>query len=144
MELMVTLSILTTISAIVLSSLSSNVDREALHKNTDAVASVFAEARSLTTSSKDASNFGVHLESAGPTLFKGTVYSAGASSNVPLLINSRVRITAISLLGGGNDVVFSKLSGNTAQTGSFRVSLVADATQYKTITIYKTGVVEVQ
>ncbi len=143
-EILVTLSILAVVSAIILSSLSTNTDREALNKNTDAVASVFAEARSLTTSSKNASNYGVRLVSTGPILFKGTTYTAGASTNVPLLLNSRVVITNILLTGGGSDVIFSKLNGNTTQTGSFRVSSVSDATKYKTVVIHKTGLVEIQ
>lgn len=143
-EIIVTLGILAIVSAIVLSSLSSNTDREALAKNADAAASVLTEARSLTTSAKSASNYGVHLESTGPTLFTGTTYSAGASSNRSLALNARVSITNISLTGGGSDVVFSKLTGNTSQDGTFRVTLVSDPSVYKTVIIYKTGLVEVQ
>jgi prepilin-type N-terminal cleavage/methylation domain-containing protein len=143
-EITVTLSILTIVSAIVLSSLSSNTDREALAKNADAAVSVLTEARSLTISAKSASNYGVRLASVGPTLFTGTTYNAGASSNRSLALNARVSITNISLTGGGSDVVFSKLTGNTSQNGTFRVTLVSNTSVYKTVTIYKTGLVEVQ
>jgi prepilin-type N-terminal cleavage/methylation domain-containing protein len=143
-EIIVTLSILAIISAIVLSSLSSNTDRETLAKNADAAASVLTEARSLTISAKSASNYGIRLASVGPTLFTGTTYSAGASSNRSLALNARVSITNISLTGGGSDVVFSKLTGNTSQNGTFRVTLVSNPSVYKTVTIYKTGLVEVQ
>ncbi len=143
-EIVVTLGILAIVSAIVLSSLSSNTDREALAKNADAAASVLTEARSLTISSKSASNYGVRLTSVGPTLFTGTTYNASASSNRSLALNARVSITNISLTGGGSDVVFSKLTGNTSQNGTFRVALVSNPSVYKTVTIYKTGLVEVQ
>ncbi|TAK57472.1 prepilin-type N-terminal cleavage/methylation domain-containing protein [Patescibacteria group bacterium] len=143
-EIILTLGILAIVSAIVLSSFSNGTDTEALLRNTEAVAAVFAEARSLTTSAKNASNYGVHLASTGPTLFKGTSYSSGIPSNIPLLVNSRVSITDISLTGGGSDVVFDKLTGNTSQNGSFRVTLVSNSSKYKTITVYKTGLVEIQ
>ncbi len=143
-EIIITLGILAIVSAIVLSSLSSNAGREALAKNTDASASVLTEARSLTISSKNASNYGVHLASTGPTLFTGTTYTAGAPSNRPLTLNARVSITNISLAGGGSDVVFSKLTGSTSQNGTFRVTLIADSSVYKTVTIYRTGLVEGQ
>ena len=143
-EIIISLAVLSIVSGIILSSLSANTNREALNKNADAVASVFAEARSLTTSSKNASRYGVHLGNTGLTLFTGTTYDSGASSNRALSLNSRVSITNISLAGGGSDVVFDKFTGNTSQNGTFRITVVGDSNQYKTITVYKTGLVEVQ
>lgn len=143
-EIIVTLGILGIVSAIVLSSLSSNTDREALAKNADAAASVLTEARSLTISAKGASGYGVRLASVGPTIFTGTTYVSDSSSNRQLALNGRVSITNISLTGGGNDVVFNKLTGNTTQNGTFRVTLISNPSMYKTVTVYKTGLVEVQ
>jgi|GEM_PF-1236738 len=143
-EIIVSLAVLSIVSGIILSSLSANTNREALNKNVDAVASVFVEARSLTISSKNASRYGVHLGNTGPTVFTGTAYNSENSSNRPLSLNSRVSITNIFLAGGGGDVVFDKFTGNTSHNGTFRITVVGNSSQYKTITVHKTGLVEVQ
>ncbi len=143
-EIVITLAVMAIISAISLSALSSSTDNEVLNKATDSVVSVFAESRSLTISAKNASNFGVHLTSTGPIIFKGNSYNASATSNIPLLLNSRVSINTISLVDGSTDVVFDRFTGNTSNNGTFRVVLVSNPSKYKTVTVYKTGIVEVQ
>ena len=85
----------------------------------------------------------MHIGSTKITLFTGSVYSVGASTNQDFNLNSRDSIITISLTGGGSDVVFVRLSGETSQNGTITLSSSA-LSQTKTITVYKTGVVESQ
>jgi len=50
---------------------------------------------------------------------------------------------ATSLAGGGNDVIFNRLSGETGQSGTITVYSSATGGT-KIVTIYKTGVVQFQ
>jgi len=43
------------------------------------------------------------------------------------------------LAGGGVDVIFQRLTGETVQSGTVTMALVASTTRTKTVTIYGTG-----
>ncbi len=93
----------------------------------------------MTLASKNANQFGVHLESSQVTLFEGNTFVPGNSSNVVNLLNKRVNINSINLAGGGVDVIFQRLTGETVQSGTVTMALVASTTRTKTVTIYGTG-----
>ena len=101
------------------------------------------EARSLTLSSKDSSVYGVHFETSAVVLFKGNTYVAGASTNDVSSLGPYATIST-SLNGGGSDVVFSRLTGETTQNGTITAAEVADPTKTITITLSQTGFVSLQ
>jgi prepilin-type N-terminal cleavage/methylation domain-containing protein len=115
---------------------------QALDTSVESAVSVFSEARSMTLSSVNDSQYGVHLESAQVVLFKGSSYSSSDSANVPTTLNSQVALRNITLSGGGSDVVFNRLTGATAKTGTFELYLKSATTTYKTLTVGATGLVE--
>src|SRR5262245_7888733 len=90
----------------------------ALDTNTQAIVLELEKARSLTLASKNEAQFGVHIASTSVTLFQGSSYSAGASSNVEVFFNPAVSISGAALAGGGSDVVFQRLTGKTANSGT--------------------------
>jgi len=143
-EMVVVVAIVAMIAALATVSFSTITARQSLDKSTDAVVAVLDQARSLTVSAKDAVAYSVRLLSTGPVLFVGPTYNAGASTNKPLVLDPRLSITNISLSGAGQDVKFSKLTGTTTQSGTFRVTLTSTPSSYRTVTVYATGVVEAQ
>jgi hypothetical protein len=102
------------------------------------------EARSLTLFSKDATVYGVHFSNASVTRFTGPVYTPSDPDNVVVPLPSYVVIGDITLAGGGSDVVFHRLTGETDMFGSVTFELSADAARTETITISETGLVEVE
>ena len=75
-------------------------------------------------------------------MFVGNLYSAGHASNTVFSLNEGVEIVNISLAGGGSDVVFDRLTGETNQNGSFVIRLKSDNTASTTLTLYGTGIIE--
>ncbi|MDQ3076807.1 MAG: prepilin-type N-terminal cleavage/methylation domain-containing protein [bacterium] len=142
-EILIVVSIIGIISTILMTSFSLFNKSEALDKDTDAVVESLAEARSLTLASQDASQYGVHFDMNKVTIFIGTVYSSSASTNKDILLASTDTILTISLTGGGSDVVFKRLTGETTQNGTVIISS-PNTSKTRTVTIYKTGVVESQ
>jgi Tfp pilus assembly protein FimT len=139
-EIIAVLAIMAIITFIVSGAFSSSTGRQALDKKTAIVISLIDQARNQTLSSKADSAYGVHFETAKAVLFVGPTYSSTATStNVVEPINPLVRISTISLAGGGSDVLFNRLTGETAQSGTITLSLLASSTQQKVITIYATG-----
>jgi prepilin-type N-terminal cleavage/methylation domain-containing protein len=100
------------------------------------------EARSLTTSAKEASAYGVHFETNKIVLFTGSTYTAGLSTNKESLLNSVVEISSINLSGGGSDVVFDRLTGGTSKSGTVTLRLVSDTGNTRTVEINAVGTVE--
>ncbi|HEY4508129.1 MAG TPA: prepilin-type N-terminal cleavage/methylation domain-containing protein [Candidatus Paceibacterota bacterium] len=139
-EVLVSLAVLAIISVIGLNSFSTVNTGKALDIETEKVISLIAKARALTLSAKDGAAYGVHFEERKTVLFKGPTYSAGASGNQEQALNDAVRISAVALTGGGAEVLFAKLTGATAQSGTVALAAVRDASKTRVITIAATGV----
>lgn len=139
-EILVVLSIAAIIAVVGVVSLSNFNQEAALSVETGKVLSLLSKARSLTLSAKDGAAYGVHFEERKAVLFKGEAYSAGDAGNETQTLQTEVYLSAISLSGGGNDVVFKKLTGGTAQSGTVTLSLIRNESASSTITILGTGV----
>jgi prepilin-type N-terminal cleavage/methylation domain-containing protein len=137
----VILVLLSTLTFVSFSNLNKHeiLDKEALH-----VLSLIHEARSLTLSSREDSQYGVNFESDKMTLFKGASYSPGDPDNKIISIHPQVRISSIVLNGGGTAMIFKRLSGTTDNHGTTTLSLVGDTSQTKDITIFSTGIAEIR
>ena len=116
--------------------------RQAFEKNAQQIASQIKEARSATLASRDDSAYGIHITATRTVMFKGVTYTESATSNRDLVLNGRVQIGTISLNGGGSDILFDRLTGDTSQYGSITLSLVSSTTITKVISIGEAGIVE--
>jgi prepilin-type N-terminal cleavage/methylation domain-containing protein len=136
---LVIIGILVTIVSLAFGKVNSG---QALEKAASSALSVLDEARTMTLSSVDGSQYGVRIEDAQLVLFRGASYSAADPENVPSALNPLVGVRNVSLAGGGSSVVFQRLTGATTQYGSFEIYLRAATTTYKRITVSATGVSE--
>lgn len=142
-EILIVLGVMALLSGIIFSTFITFKKSEALNKDTETIVEVLRQARSQTMSSQNASQYGVHFTSSQVTIFTGATYSSSASSNQNFILSSTDTLLTISLVGGGTDIVFSRLSGETSQNGTVVVSS-PDTSRIKTVTIYKTGLVDSQ
>lgn len=141
-ETVLVLVLLALVTGFISLSFSQINEKEALDKNADLVVSVLAEARSMTLSSIDDSRYGVHFDANQVVLFRGSSYNSSATTNVPTLLNPLVGIQNISLNGGGSEVVFNRLTGETDNSGSLQIHLKNATTTYLTLTVGATGLSE--
>jgi hypothetical protein len=49
----------------------------------------------------------------------------------------------INLAGGGSDIVFSRITGDTANNGTIVIQLTSDSSKQKTISINSLGIIGV-
>jgi prepilin-type N-terminal cleavage/methylation domain-containing protein len=140
LEVLVVAAVIVLLAVISLVAFKNFNRNTALDADTRVVVSVIEAARQNTLSSKGDMQYGVRLESNAVVLFQGTVYNAANTSNkrYPLTVHSSI---TKSLSGGGSDIVFKKLTGETDQHGSITVTL-SDGSS-KTIIVYKTGTIHV-
>ena len=142
-EITIALGIIIVLMSVVLTVFTSFRNNESLKSDTDLVVQVLRDARNKTLASKSYTTYGVHFSTPIITIFPGTTYDSNNPSNENISLNSNKTSLTLNLNGGGSDVIFQRLTGETVQNGSITISL-SGMSQTKTVTIYKTGVVESQ
>lgn len=141
-EVLIAVALVGIAVAIVSISFSKINSNKALESNASLAASVLNEARGKTLSGEGAFQYGVYIGDGELVLFRGATYSPSDPNNVSTQLNSLLGVRNILISGGGRSVIFQKFTGATNQNGTFEIYLKSDATQYKTIRINSTGVVE--
>lgn len=144
LELIIVISIIAVLSAIIFLNLSKFRSEQSLQGTTSDIISLLNKARTDTISSKNSTNYGVHFETNRAVLFTGSSFTEPNVTNEQINLDSSVLIPVsggINLNGGGSDVIFTRISGDTANYGTIIVRLSSDATRQVTITINKTGIV---
>ncbi len=140
-EILIVIGIFLIISSIVFFSFSNLNKVQALDKSAMSVASVLEEARSLTLSSKDSSQYGVFFDDDEVVLFKGEDYDPNEIVKT-VSLNPLVEISEI-FGGDADEVVFERLTGKASEEGLVVVSLKSDSEVQKIIKVYLTGLVEI-
>ncbi len=142
-EILVSVAVMVIIVLVVVGGLRSFRQSADLNRAADGVMASLRDGRLRTIESKDASIWGVHVESSRVTLFKGVTFSEGAADNAIFNLPSAVTLSW-SLQGGGSDVKFNRIRGDTDQYGTLTLTLTADSSKTRTITIRSAGLVETQ
>lgn len=142
LELLISISIVGALSLIGLWYFTKATNAEALKQDVQGVIAIINEARSLSFASKNALKYGVHLEEFQTILFEGDTYVVGAPTNKYHIFNQRVHKISHSLNGGGDDIVFSRLTGETANFGTINIGIINNPLSSTTISVNASGVVQ--
>ena len=138
-ELLIVIGVVAILTAGALVSYRSASGGVELKTNAFKVVDVLNLARQRTIASLGASSYGVHFEASQFVLFKGADYSALDSDNIFYVLPDALEIADIVLVGGGSEVVFDRVTGKTAQSGSLKARLASDTSKFKTINILSSG-----
>jgi prepilin-type N-terminal cleavage/methylation domain-containing protein len=112
---------------------------QVLQGETSQALSIINKAQSHTLNSKADSEYGVRVNADQLILFSGLSFSSSSPTNEAYVLHSTVGISSTTFSGGGTDIVFDRLTGDTSNNGSFTVYLKNDPTQKNVISISKTG-----
>lgn len=144
LEVLIAITILGIVSLIAILSFSGFRSGIAINTETEDILSILEEARILTTSSYLDSQYGVHFESNRLVLFKGTLFTEPNADNVVKNMQSNVTISSINLNGGGDDVLFERITGNTNEYGTVVLQNISNASTTRTINIYNNGIIDIE
>jgi len=145
-EVLISISIIIIIASIATPNLIEFKRQQTLKNTTEDVLSLLNKARNNTIASKESKNYGIRFFSDKVILFRGLTYTESTDNEV-VNFDSFVTIPSvggINLLGGGDEVVFSRLTGDVANYGTIRIELVNDSERKKIITISKIGIMSVE
>ena len=140
-EVLIVIAILAIIATAIIGPFASFRNAQAIKNTNESIIALLNQARVKTLSSENLLQYGVHLQADKAILFSGTSYDVDASISEVVVSDSKVSISDIALAGGGDDVVFERLTGATDNYGTLVVTLTNTSEGQKTITIAKTGVV---
>jgi prepilin-type N-terminal cleavage/methylation domain-containing protein len=143
LEILIVVAIIFMLSALSMTVYSKLNRNQTLTKDVQAVEAILEQARSQALASKNSSVYGIHFASTSVTLFDGYTYNASDPDNHVYMLNPENVIWNATLTGGGLDVVFKRLTGETTQSGIVTLSTLITPATTKTITLYKTGVIQV-
>lgn len=113
--------------------------RTSLDNDAARVINVLRLAQNKTLAAEKDNNYGVHLENKKYVLFAGALYSPTSASNINYDLAAETEFYEINLNGGGNNIVFSRVSGATDQYGVIKLRLFNSPNQTKTISVSSSG-----
>lgn len=117
-ELLIVLGIMGIVALVALPFFSDTISRNDLQTASWQLANDLRRARSAAMASQSNSAWSVHVQSDRHVLFVGTTYNASDPNNLITLLPSTIAISSIALNGGGSDVRFSKIKGQTSDFGT--------------------------
>ncbi|ETB64193.1 TPA: hypothetical protein DIC38_00230 [Candidatus Nomurabacteria bacterium] len=144
LEIIIVISITILIASIVTLNLSDFKRARTLENATSEIISLINKSRNNTISSLNSSNYSIHFDSDKVVLFLGSTYDPNAITNEVMVLESSLEIPislGVSLNGGGSDIVFQKITGETNNYGTINIRLKTDINTYRTININQLGVV---
>ncbi len=142
-ETLVAVAIMAMISGVVLASLNNFRAQKTMDAAVEQVLAAFSQAHFDTISSRNDKQYGIHIDTDKVVYFIGPTYTAGLSTNVVYRFVVPVEIVNISLAGGGNEVLFERLSGGTNQSGTFDVRAKSNNSLKTTVTVNGTGAISI-
>lgn len=140
-EIVIVIAILAILSTVTASVYKRYQTSQALDKDTALVSSLLNQSRVLTLSSKDNVKHGLYLEANQVTLFSGSSYVVGTSTNVVFPLNNTVSLSA-TLPSGTTSIIFERLTGKTFQNGTITLTSLVNPSSTKSITIYGSGIIQ--
>ena len=141
LEIILTLGVMVIIFSLLFVSGSKYLIASRLEETRDTVLWQLKRAREQTQTSVGAAPFGVHFDTTAAVLFRGPTYSIGAGSNETYTLPGEFTIAQTNLTAGRTEVLFDRLTGATATTGTVIVGHRTDTSLRKTLRIYETGII---
>lgn len=138
-ELLISFAIISVIAAITIVSYGALKSRADLNGNAQNIISILNVARSKTTASEGPSQWGAHFETSLFALFKGATYNVSDSYTKIYNLPSSLELVNISLYGGGANVVFDRITGQTQNDGSITLRKISEPSSLVNITIEQSG-----
>ncbi len=143
-EVMIAALVVLVIASVVLSAYSRLNSRVVLQSDMAKAAALIYRARSDTLAGRSGAQYGVHFESSKMVYFQGDSYSSSGSANESFPLSKSVTISSISLSGGGSEIIFQRLTGTTADSGSIKFISGGASSASSTLSVSVNGIVTTQ
>lgn len=97
-------------------------------------------AKSRSISALNGVNHSVHFEADRIVVFEGDTFDDSALTNEIFVFSDNIKINIpVSLSGGGNNLIFDRLTGSTDNPGNINIEVISDPSKTKQIIINSDG-----
>lgn len=138
-ELLVVIFIIVVLASLTIAGFRFFTHQISLDSSVEQIVETLNLAQNKTVASVSESSYGVHFATNSFTLFTGSSYNPADPANEIFDLANEVEIFDIALAGGGQDVIFNRLTGNTKQFGQISLRLVSRPAEIKNIYIESSG-----
>lgn len=140
-EMLTVVGIVVIIAAVALPYGSIFLAQSRLQETTLNIVDALRRTQSRSMSGMGGEPWGVHFANTEITLFKGTSYDSGDYENEIIDLPEISQINTISLNGGGDNVIFNRVIGDTSYWGTIVIDDKNSDAQ-ATVTISEVGLIE--
>ena len=137
-EVLIAIAVITILGGIGVVSFNASRNVRDLTTSAQNMISIIRVAQSKTLAGENDSSWGVHLQTNQITLFAGDTFAASTFTQAYALPPS-IEITNIALTGGGSDIIFQRVTGQTNQNGTFALDVIASPSNLFSVTIDSSG-----
>ncbi|MDP3769389.1 MAG: prepilin-type N-terminal cleavage/methylation domain-containing protein [Candidatus Sungbacteria bacterium] len=137
-EVIIVIGLLAIFGSLALVSFQTSRATRELATSTQDILSALRLAQSKTLSGENNSVWGVHMSQSQVALFQGPTF-VGSPLVETYGLPSSLELINILFNGGGNDIVFNRITGTTDQNGTMTLGVVATPTLYISLTIDISG-----
>jgi len=141
-ETLIVISVVILIVSLALFSYRYFEKKTELETITQKIVATLKLAQTKTLASENNSQYGVHFENNQYILFSGDTYQVDAPDKTTYSLPSRLEINDLSLNGGGSNVVFQRINGQTDQNGTISLRMINEPTKLEIINIHPSGQIE--
>ncbi len=142
LELIFSIAIAAVLSAMVTNSFRTAQIKKEQQGIVQSIVADLEKQKSDTQTGKGGSNYGIKFNTSDYILFIGTTYSAGASSNKNVALDSKFQISE-TIANASNMIYFSKINGNANETATITVSHILNAVPPAMLTVESSGAISV-
>jgi prepilin-type N-terminal cleavage/methylation domain-containing protein len=143
-ELLASIAILALLISIVFLTTARFVTATTRDQAMEEIISVLRSAQQKTLARENGYNYGVHIGTDAFTLFRAPAYALGGAGNIVHRLPGNFSFTGISLAGGGSDIIFQPLNGETNTFGTFTLTHADGRVSSVVIRIYASGTAEIE
>lgn len=119
-EIIIVITVVLVLAAGIFFSLANAQREKRLDTAADGILFTLEEAKADALSGKFGSAHGVHIDEDSYVRFVGSSYDEFDSDNVTYNVPDGITVSAL-LTGGGDDIVFARLNGSVAASGTVTV-----------------------
>lgn len=141
-EVIVVIGITALLAGLSLPISGSFLSRNELSSESVKITDSLRRARTQSMYGAQDSVWGVHFTSSDYTIFRGSSYNPADSYNNTTSLPGVLSISAITINGGGSDIIFDRVSGTTSTFGTTTIS--NDASEIRTIVVNSAGTINLQ
>lgn len=141
-EVLIAIGIIAVLAAISVPTANVFLSRTELNSEALKITDSLRRARSQAMSGREDSAWGVHFTSSNYTVFRGSSYNPSEAFNETFTLPGILTLSAITINGGGSDIIFNRVTGSTSTFGT--TTIQSDSSDSRTIVVNSEGTINLQ